>query len=72
MKLGETCWDEEDFLEIISDARQRTFGDREETFLDDLENKFGRYDLDMWLSEKQEAWLLSIASRKLGANGRPL
>ncbi len=62
-RLSEGGFDAEDWGEIFDDAHRGSWGEREDEFIGQMEVKFERYGMDMFMSEKQEAWLLAIADR---------
>jgi hypothetical protein len=63
-KLEDFYNDETEFSALLDEAERESNNAAEDNFVDDMTNKFEKYGLQMYITQKQINWLQKIAKCK--------
>jgi hypothetical protein len=64
-QLKHSCWDVADILEMCHDAEQIDLDAYAQGFVDDIRKRVIKWGMTMALSDKQEMFLMTIATKGL-------
>ncbi len=62
-KLSDTIATAADFELLLATAKTKANGSREEDFLAQLEDRYGTWGMNTFISDAQDRWLTDIARR---------